>query len=261
MQKLLNKTALITGASNGIGLATAQLFYNEGCNLVLVDIDKRILNVAKELQAIHFLLDVSEEKNWEQIELYIKSNDITIDIIVNNAGVTGEKLGLQDPESMVLETWRAIYKNNLESIFLGCKFAIKLMKYNSNNSAIVNLSSRSGIVGVPHLSAYGSSKAAIRNYSKSVALYCAEKKYNIRCNTVSPAAIMSNMWQEALSNEGVYNSLLSQIPLKRMGNTVDVANTILFLASDNSLFITGSEIIVDGGILAGSAASPSFSKV
>lgn len=256
MQELLNKTALITGAANGIGLATAQLFCNEGCNLVLVDIDTKILDVATELEAMSLLADVSEEKSWKQIESYVKSHNIMIDIVVNNAGVNGKTIGLQDPENMTLKTWRTISKINLESIFLGCKFAIELMKHNTKNSAIVNVSSRSGIVGVPHLSAYASSKAAIRNYSKSVALYCAEKNYNIRCNTVSPAVIMSNMWKEMLDNSCAHKDFLNQIPLKRMGNPIDVANAILFLVSDRSAFITGSEIIVDGGILSGSAALP-----
>ena len=259
MTKLDSKIALITGGANGIGRATAELFISKGIKVIIVDIDKKLYDVADEIEAYPLLFDVSIEKNWQKIAATIKKEFCTLDIVVNNAATNGllNSFIAQNPEHMSLKTWRSIHQTNLDSVFLGCKYGISFMKENTGNSAIVNVASRSGIVGVPGLAAYASSKAAIRNYTKSVALYCAEKNYNIRCNTVSPAAILTRMWDHVLKNEQDYKKFSSVIPLKRMGKAIDVASAILYLASDDSDFITGTEIIIDGGILAGSASSPS----
>jgi NAD(P)-dependent dehydrogenase (short-subunit alcohol dehydrogenase family) len=124
------------------------------------------------------------------------------------------------------------------------------MKETQENCSIINISSRSGHVGVPNLSAYASSKAAIRNYTKSVALYCLQKGYNIRCNTISPAAINTDMWAHLHKDTKKFESYCSSLPMKRMGMAVEVAYAVLYLATDESLYTTGSEIIVDGAILA-----------
>lgn len=131
------------------------------------------------------------------------------------------------------------------------------MKNNLEDSAIVNVTSRSGKVGVPTLSAYASSKAAVRNYTKSVALYCARKNYNIRSNAVTPTAILTRMWDHVLKDKQDYDNFSSTIPLKRMGIPNYESASILYLSSNDAQFITGTEIIIYGGILAGSAASPS----
>ena len=126
--------------------------------------------------------------------------------------------------------------------------------------SIINLSSRSGLVGIPTAVAYASSKAAVRNHSKSVALYCADKNYRIRCNSLHPAAILTPLWDSMLGEESNRNQMIEEIarniPLKRMGEPKDVAYAVLYLASDESSYITGTELTIDGGILAGSAASP-----
>jgi NAD(P)-dependent dehydrogenase (short-subunit alcohol dehydrogenase family) len=144
----------------------------------------------------------------------------------------------------------------MDGTFLGCKSAIEVMK--NKSGSIVNVSSRSGIVGIPGAAAYASSKAAIRNHTKSVALYCAQQKYNIRCNSVHPGAILTPLWEEAWGDnkEAAKKQIEAGIPLGRMGKPEEAAQAILFLASDESSFITGSEIIIDGGILAGSASAP-----
>jgi NAD(P)-dependent dehydrogenase (short-subunit alcohol dehydrogenase family) len=173
-------------------------------------------------------------------------------------GLSGQ-LGPQDPEHTSLASWHYIHAINLEGVFLGCKYAIRLMKAGRGGS-IINMSSRSGMVGVPNAVAYASSKAAIRNHTKSVALYCAEKNYSIRCNSIHPAAILTPLWDPILGEEQHKETAIAKmtqyIPLKRMGEPIDVAYAALYLASDEASFVTGTELVVDGGILAGSAATP-----
>ena len=263
MKKFQDKIVLITGGANGIGLSTASLFTSEGAKVIIVDIDKKVYEVADEINVTPLCFDVSVEKNWQNIENYIAKHFARLDILVNNAATHSlqSEFEQQDPEQMLLATWQRIHKINLDSVFLGCKYGISLMKNNLEDSAIVNVASRSGKVGVPTLSAYASSKAAVRNYTKSVALYCAQKNYNIRSNAVTPAAILTRMWDHVLKNKQDHDNFSSTIPLKRMGMPIDVAKAILYLSSNDAQFITGTEIIIDGGILAGSAASPSGQRV
>lgn len=184
-----------------------------------------------------------------------------IDILVNNAGITGfeEDYGLQDPEHASLESWREIHAVNSDGVFLGCKYAIQTMKHFDGGS-IVNVSSRSGMVGIPGAAAYAASKAAVRNHTKSVALYCCQQGYKIRCNSVHPAAILTPMWDIMLGQshqrEQAIATITKDIPMGVMGSPDDVANTILFLASEESKYITGAEFTIDGGILAGASAAP-----
>lgn len=263
MNRLLNKIAIITGAAKGIGAATAKLFAEEGCKVLITDIlDESGEKLSKETpNSKYFHLDVSNEEEWNACFEYCIKCFGKIDILFNNAGIMGtsEKFGPQDPENASFESWKAIHDINLNSVFYGCKLAIKHMK--DHGGSIINMSSRSGIVGIPNSAAYSSSKAAIRNFTKSVALYCANKNYNIRCNSIHPAAIKTDIWSHMLGDtseerQNAIDSIAAGVPLKRMGNPIDVANLALYLASDESSFMTGSEIIIDGGILAGSASSP-----
>jgi NAD(P)-dependent dehydrogenase (short-subunit alcohol dehydrogenase family) len=154
--------------------------------------------------------------------------------------------------------WHAVHRVNLDGIFLGCKYALTLMKH-SDNGSIVNIGSRSGLVGVPSSAAYSSSKAAIRNYTKTVALHCANRGYRVRCNIIHPAAILTKMWDKELGNDEKRDQRIAEmskhIPLKRMGQPSDIAYAALYLASDESLFMTGTELLLDGGIMAGSSAA------
>lgn len=261
--RLKGKVALITGAAQGIGQTCAELFAEEGAFVFLSDINDDLgKRVAQKIgpQAKYLHLDVQDENAWEQALKEIIQEKQHLDILINNAGITGfqEGFGLQDPEHASLESWRKVHAINSDGIFLGCKKAIHWMKL--KGGSIVNISSRSGIVGIPGAAAYASSKAAVRNHTKSVALYCCEKGYHIRCNSLHPAAILTPMWDPMLGTGKEREEKLAEIekdiPIGRIGLPEDVAYAALFLASDESKYITGAELTIDGGILAGSSASP-----
>jgi len=261
--RLNNKITLITGAARGIGRATAELFHKEGAVVIVTDIrdsegEKLVGTLGSRAEYLH--LDAGSESDWLKVTSYISSKYQQLDVLVNNAGITGflESNGPWDAENSDLESWEEVHRVNSTGVMLGCKYAIRLMK--QKGGSIVNISSRSGIVGIPGAVAYAASKAAVRNHTKSVALYCAEKGYSIRCNSIHPAAIMTPMW-DAMLGEGEHRKQLieeieSGIPLGHFGEPIDVAYGILYLACDESKYITGIELTIDGGILAGSEAKP-----
>ena len=185
-----------------------------------------------------------------------------MDVVVNNAGITGfeESAAPQDPENAALEDWRRVHRTNTDGTFLGCRYAIRAMR-KAGSGSIINISSRSGLVGIPGAAAYATSKAAIRNHSKTVALYCAGEGLNIRCNSIHPAAILTPMWEPMLGDgadrEARMASFVADTPMKRFGTAEEVAAVALLLASDEAAYMTGTELTLDGGLLAGSAATPS----
>jgi NAD(P)-dependent dehydrogenase (short-subunit alcohol dehydrogenase family) len=264
MERLINKVALITGAAQGIGEAIVRAFIAEGAFVIISDINKEL---ADRLAAEHpdqtqsVLLDVTNEQQWQQVMKSVIARHTKLDILVNNAGITGfEDAGeIHDPEHASLAEWRRVHEVNLDGTFLGCKYAIKAMRPNSSAS-IINMSSRSGLVGIPAAAAYASSKAAIRNHSKSVALYCAQQGLNIRCNSIHPAAILTPIWEPMLGTgaerEQRMKDCVRECPMKRFGQPDEVAALAVLLASDEAAYINGSELNIDGGILAGSVASP-----
>lgn len=262
--RLAHKTALVTGAARGIGEAIATLFAAEGAQVILSDINDELgRDVAARIgaNACYIPLDVSREDDWVEASHYIRSTYGGLDILINNAGIAGilETSGPHDPEHLDIESWHQVHRVNLDGMALGCKYAIALMK-TSSAASIVNISSRSGLIGIPFAAAYASSKAAVRNHSKSVALYCAQKQYPIRCNSIHPGAIYTPIWDVMLGEgehrESAMKVIASEIPLGTMGEPKDVAYAALYLASDESKYVTGIEMNIDGGILAGSAASP-----
>jgi len=156
-----------------------------------------VQDTAAQMGAQAFELDVAQEAHWERLaESYPQ-----IEVLVNNAGITGfEDSGAShNPEEATLEDWRRVHRTNLDGTFLGCRYAIKAMREVGAGS-IINISSRSGMIGIPQAAAYASSKAAIRNHTKTVALYCAEQGLNIRCNSIHPAAILTPMWEPMLGD-------------------------------------------------------------
>eukprot|EP00919_Chromeraceae_sp_WS-2016_P071577 GHVR01169473.1.p1 GENE.GHVR01169473.1~~GHVR01169473.1.p1 ORF type:complete len:258 (+),score=33.90 GHVR01169473.1:126-899(+) len=249
VNRLEGKIALITGGANGIGKGIAELFYMQGATVIIVDIAAQEPQVPNKFYNDYLSFDVSYEENWVAIINFIRKKYNKLNILVNNAGINALNSN-QDPENMLFETWKYVSLINSGSVVLGCKHTINLMKENNEGSSIVNIASRSGIVGVPNLAAYASSKAAIRNYTQSVAIYCASKNYNIRCNTVSPASVDTQMCNHLKDNKGKFDSYVNSLPLKRLGGVIDVAYAVLYLASDESAYTTGAEIIVDGGTLA-----------
>ncbi|GGX55791.1 short-chain dehydrogenase [Litorimonas cladophorae] len=262
MKKLTGKTCLVTGAARGIGEAIARAFKDEGATVILTDVDVEAGEaLAKELQSRFFRLDVSDEADW----LRFAEEVPTLDVVVNNAGITGFETSdgiappAHDPENASLDAWRAVHAVNLDGTFLGCRYAIRAMRAKKTGS-IINISSRSGMVGIPMAAAYASSKAAIRNHTKSVALYCAGQGLAIRCNSIHPAAVMTPMWEPMLGDgperEAREAAFVADTPLRRFGQPSEVAALAVLLASDDATYMTGSELTIDGGILAGSAAAP-----
>lgn len=262
MARVKDKIALVTGGSRGIGAETARVLAREGATVVVTDIliDEGQA-VADSIGGKFYALDVADESAWQKVISAIKAEFGRLDVLFNNAGITGmnQDLGPLDPENITLDAWRYVHKVNLDGVFLGCKYGIGLMK--EHGGSIINMSSRSGVVGVPGASAYASSKAAIRNHTKTVALYCAEQGYKIRCNSLHPGAILTPIWDPMLGaeNEAREKSIAAVaagVPLGSMGEPSDVAYAVLYLGSDESKYMTGIELTIDGGILAGSQSAP-----
>ena len=264
MNRLTGKVALVTGAARGIGAAIARAFVAEGARVLLTDIDDaRGAQTARALgeRAAYRRLDVREPSDWDAAMAALLNDWQRLDVLVNNAGITGFEGGAaaHDPEHATLEDWRAVHHTNLDGVFLGCRAAIHAMRAQGSGS-IINLSSRSGQVGVAGAAAYASSKAAVRNHSKTVALYCAEQGLAIRCNSIHPGAILTPMWDALLGDgperEARMRDFVWDTPLRRFGRPEEVAAVAVLLASDEAAYMTGSELTVDGGLLAGSPASP-----
>jgi NAD(P)-dependent dehydrogenase (short-subunit alcohol dehydrogenase family) len=262
--RLGGKIALVTGAARGIGAAIAEAFVRQGAKVWLTDVhDQRVSEVASRLgpDAVTRRLDVREEADWLKVVDEILATDQRIDVVVNNAGITGfeDAAGPHDPEHASLEDWRAVHRTNLDGVFLGCKHSIRAMRPRGTGS-IINISSRSGQVGIPAAAAYASSKAAVRNHTKTVALYCAEQGLQIRCNAILPAAVLTPMWEPMLGDgpERAKNmaDIVADTPLRRFAEPGEVAALAVLLASDEATYMTGAELTIDGGLLAGSAARP-----
>ncbi len=264
MQRLEGSTALITGAARGIGLAVARRLLLEGAHVILSDIrDTEGERAASELgaSAEYRHLDVREPADWEGAVTACMQRHGRLDVLVNNAGITGFESphGAHDPEHVSLEAWRAVMATNLDGVMLGCQAAIGAMRA-AGRGSIINIGSRSGVVGIPGAAAYAASKAGVRNHTKSVALWCAEQGLAIRCNVVQPAAVLTPLWEPMLGTgpdrEANIAAAAASSPLQRFGTTDEVAALVAYLASDESAYCTGGEFNIDGGLLAGSAAVP-----
>ena len=252
MGRLEGKTALVTGAASGIGLQTSIRLAEEGALVMMTDINhEEGLQQAEKLgaNATFLKIDITEEEEWISVlDETVKRFD-RLDILVNSAGM----VLIADVEQITLEDWRKVHAVNLDGTFLGCKHGVRVMKEFGAGS-IINLSSVSGMIGGFNLAAYNSSKGAVRMLTKSVALHCARAGYGIRCNSIHPTFIetpmLESMIRDSPDPEKARQTLVRQVPLRRIGKPDDVANMIVYLASDESTFVTGTEMVIDGGVIA-----------
>jgi len=247
MGRLENKVALISGGSRGMGATEAKMFAAEGAHVVIADIledegRKTASKIAETgARCLFTNLDVLKASDWESAISTATSAFGKLDILVNNAGVTSRMMLLETSEP----EWDRVMDINTKGTFLGIKTAIPAMKY-SGGGSIVNISSQMGLVGADYISPqYQASKGAVRILTKSVAIQYASD--NIRCNSIHPAPIETDMTADIRDGADSFQDMLRRIPMGRYGKPEEVAYAVLYLASDESSFVTGSEVVVDGG--------------
>ncbi len=246
--RLEGKVALISGGARGMGAEEALLFAQEGAKVVIGDVlEGEGRDIAAQIpggQAIFVRLDVTKEADWQRAVSMAEEVYKRLDILVNNAGVSAVG-GIEDT---TVEEWDRVMEVNAKGVFLGTKYAIPAMQRTGGGS-IINISSQLGIVAMNESSPqYIASKGAVRLLTKSTALQYAED--GIRCNSVHPGPIVTPMTQGRRSDEAVRELMESRIPLGRYGEAIDVAYGVLYLASDEASFVTGSELVIDGGWVA-----------
>ena len=246
MKRLDNKVAIITGAANGQGAAEAKLFAENGAKVVMTDIlEKELQSVVDNINCnknsiLCLKHDVTSEKDWKHVINSSKEKFGKIDILVNNAGIGSTKT----IEEETIEGWDTVQEVNSKSIFMGIKYTSPEIK-KAGGGSIINISSVYGIIGVEGYAAYHASKGAIRSLSKTAAMELA--KYHIRVNSVHPGLIQTPMTESLFLDPDTVNWMNRVTPWPRLGTPEDVANGVLFLASDESSFITGTELVIDGG--------------
>lgn len=246
MGRLQGKVAIITGAAKGLGEADARMFAREGATVILTDMDQENgTRVASEIgaSAEFHMQDVRDESGWEDLIADVVSRHGKLDILVNNAGVV-------EPgtiETQTAEEWRFVMAVSADGTFFGCKYAVPAMQA-SGGGSIINMASIASVQGEPVVAAYAAAKGAVESLTRSVAVHCANNGYNIRCNSVHPAGILTPMVEEIGPKMMERTDLrpASEGPAaSALGEPDDIANTVLFLASDESKFINGAAIRVD----------------
>ena len=250
MGKLDGKVALISGGARGQGAAEARLFAEEGAKVVIGDIlDEQGQQVEAEINelggdALYLHLDVTSESDWESAVAAAVSRYGKLDILVNNAAIVIQKSAIEDRTA---DEWDRIFEVNAKGVFLGTKHAIPEMR-KAGGGSIVNISSVAGIAQSLHQEpAYAASKGAVRIFSKVTASQHAAD--GIRCNSVHPGPIDTDMIQAAMSDPGRLEDRLTRVPMRRLGTADEIAKGVLYLASDDSSYVTGSELVIDGGAI------------
>ncbi|APL96045.1 SDR family oxidoreductase [Sphingobium indicum] len=246
MSRLQGRIALVTGAASGIGLATARRFAAEGATLILSDRNGDALSdAAKSLPGDRHevvVMDVTDEQAWIALADRVKTRFGTLDILVNNAGF-GKFASIADT---TLAQWRSIIAVNLDSVFLGTKYMMPLLAA-SGRGAIVNMSSIRGIVAGAGTGSYSAAKGGVRMFTKATAIECAAAGNGVRANSIHPGHIATPLTAPAHADAEIARTLLADVPLGRIGQAEEIADGILFLASDESRYMTGAELVIDGG--------------
>jgi len=245
--ELNGRTALVTGAASGIGRATARRLAEAGARVILADRDAaRLPEAIAELTAgphRSVVIDVTNEDDWQTLAEDIGNSDGELDILVNNAGF-GTFRSIADTS---LAQWRSIIAVNLDSVFLATRALLPLLSRSPAGGAIVNMSSIRGIAAAPNAASYCAAKGGVRLLTKAVALECAALGNGVRVNSIHPGHIHTPLTAAAHADEATHRLLLADIPIGRMGTADEIADAILFLASDRSRYMTGAELVVDGG--------------
>lgn len=253
LPRAAGKCAFITGAAGGLGSATAHMLARHGAKVFLTDVDAAAsARLADEINrelgtqtAWSAAQDVRDEAVWKQVLEQATQAMGGLSVLVNNAGIGS----LGSIENITLKEWQRVMSINLDSVMMGCKYALPYLR-EAQPASIINISSLAAFKVDPDYTAYNTSKAAVAMLSKSVALDCARQKIDVRCNSVHPAFIRTGIvapFFEALGEEEATRKLVRGIPLKRLGEPDDVAYAVLYLASDESRYVTAAELVIDGG--------------
>lgn len=252
--RLAGKVALITGGASGLGANFAELMVREGGRVMLADINEQLgRDVAGKLgSAAGFVkLDVTSEDEWKAAIAATVAKFGALHVLLNSAGIGLTKT----VEEIELAEWRKVHAIDLDGVFLGCKHGVAEIKKHTATlgGSIINISSIAGIIAGANMAAYNSAKAGVRLLSKSVALHCAKSGYNIRCNSVHPTFIdtpILDRHRKRFGDEVMRQKFGRQIPIGRLGRPDEVGWGLVYLASDESSFMTGAELVLDGGISA-----------
>jgi len=255
MKRFENKVVLITGAASGIGFVTAQQFATEGAQVIATDINTEGLekafkdDIANGLKIETRHQDVTSKVGWDDLVDVIVANHGQLDVMFSNAGSADFALCEDTSE----ERWRWVNALNVDSVFFGMQSCIRVMK--ENGGAIINNSSIAGVIGEPLLAAYCGTKGAVRLMTKAVAIDCARQGYPIRINSIHPGwtdtALVSGLLAGlGEDGEAFAAKTVGNVPMGRLGTPIEIARPVLFLASDDASFMTGAELIVDGGYTA-----------
>ena len=250
MDRLGGKAAIITGGASGIGAATARAFAAEGASVIIADVQADLgAAVAAEIGGLFCAMDVASETAWKAVAALAETRFGRLDVVFNIAGVVcGQSI-----EEIDLATWNRVISINQTGVMLGCRAGIELMRRNPGGpgGSLINTASTAAYGALPDV-AYSASKSAVRLITKSVAVHCARAGYNIRCNSIHPGATDTPILYPALQSAPQLRSVFdSMSPLGRMGQPEEIAAVAVFLASDDASYVTGAEILADGGMMAG----------
>ena len=248
MHQVKDKVALVTGAASGVGRADALLLAAEGARVVLTDVNEEAGQaLAREIgdAALFVRHDIASEEDWRRAVAATQDRFGRLDVLVNNAAICP----LGSIEETSLDCWRQVMRVNADGYFLGCKFGVQAMKGNAAGGSIVVMSSVAALGGLPMMCAYSGAKGAVTALARSVAVHCKHNGYRIRCNSIHPDGIWTPMTQALVPDLDPAALGIGTDPMARMCQPEDVANLVLFLASDASRFINGAELRIDNAQL------------